>query len=362
MAQGRHLAPKGGKVIKSTDTPESHEKMSTGKNDHFIKYLLFCLVLIGILFVCVVMLAVVYFFARSKVNKLNYIPDTPNEGPVEIREEIPEAAWQKTEEGKAMENTLVEEEVELSEGEIIEDKNILNIMLVGTDFKSKEWDDPGRADVTMLCSINKKEGTVKLISFERGIMVPIPGKGSDLLTHSYVWGGMNLLLQDLKDCFLLDIDGYMHVDFDSFQEVIDTVGGVTIELTETEAYTLNDWGVTVPLKAGPNTLDGYTALRYCRLRKIDSNFGRIERQRKTIQALMDKAKDLSILELNDAADEVLPLIDTNIDTKTFMSLLKSAPKFLDLKAEQYQVPEENDSSRISFSYEADRLKNIIYGE
>lgn len=364
MAQGKHLAPKGGAGIKSRDAAESHAKVSTGKKKEKVSALnVLLLVLVGVLFVCVIGIAVVYFFAKSKVNKLNYIPDTPHEGPVEIREEIPEEAWQNSEEGETMENTLVEEEVELPEGEIVEDNNILNIMLVGTDFKSKTWDDPGRADVTMLCSINKKEGTVKLISFERGIMVPIPGKGSDLLTHSYVWGGMDLLLQDLRDCFLLDIDGYMHVNFDSFKEVIEAVGGVDIEISDREAYALMTHGATVPLQAGVNRMDGPTALAFCRLRYIDDNFGRNERQRRTIQAIISKAKSLSVSELNDMANKVLPLIETNVDPDTFMSLMKIAPKFLkNLQPETYQVPENHDSSRIDFNYEADRLKTVIYGK
>lgn len=344
MAKGKHEAPK--------------------KRGGLLKVLL--TVLLVLVAVCLVLAALIWGFARSKIKKMNYIPSGSMKGDdsskLIIVDSIPQQTVLNEETGETETvSTLVEEEVDLPEGEIIENKKVLNILLVGSDFRSKEWDDPGRADVTMLCSINKKEGTIKLISFERGIMVPIPGKGSDLLTHSYVWGGMDLLLQDLRDCFLLNIDGYMHVDFDTFQDVIDAIGGVDIDMTSLEASTLNDWGVTVDLHEGRNHLDGYTALRYCRLRKIDSNFGRIARQRKTVQAMMDKTKTMSLSEINDMADTVLPYIDTNISTDVFMSLLASAPKFIGLTAEQYQVPEGNDSSRIDFSYEADRLKGIIYG-
>ena len=319
-----------------------------------------------LLVICLALAAALYFFAKSKVEKMNYIPteisEETNEPVIVIQEELPEEIVNEETGEVYTYDTLVEEEAELPEGEIVEDEKVLNILLVGTDYRSKGWDDPGRADVTMLCSISRSEGTIKLISFERGIMVPIPGKGSDLLTHSYVWGGINLLMQDIQDCFLLDLDGYMHVDFDTFREVINTIGGVDIELTSEEAYALNQTSVTMVLQPGMNHMDGQTALQYCRLRSIDSNFGRIARQRKTIQAILNKAKSMSLSDINDMADAVLPLIETNIESDVFLSLLAAAPKFIGVTAEQYQVPEGNNSAKIDFTYEANRIKTILYGE
>ena len=105
---------------------------------------------------------------------------------------------------------LTEEETEVSADAIVaaaektdialpteamqEDNGIVNILLLGTDFKIPNSDDPGRADCTMICSVNKGTGSVKLISIERGIYVPLPeGYGywwqdQDLITHVYHWG------------------------------------------------------------------------------------------------------------------------------------------------------------------------------
>ncbi len=367
MSKGKHVAKKTGLFSKESKAPviSSGKHGAKKKTPKVLKTLLIILAVLVV--ICLAAVIFVRRFAKAKIEKMNYVPteisEETQEPKITILESIPVQTVVNEETGEeTTESTLVEEEVELPEGEVVEDQKVLNILLVGTDFRSKDWDDPGRADVTMLCSINKKEGTVKLISFERGIMVPIPGKGSDLLTHSYVWGGMNLLIQDLQDCFLLNIDGYMHVDFDTFKEVVNALGGVDIELTSEEVKALLKRGVSVDLHTGMNHLDGYTALKYCRLRKIDTNFGRIERQRKTVQAMFDKAKGMSLSEINDMANKVLPYIETNIPEETFLSLLDAAPKFIGVVAEQYQVPEGNDSSKIDLNYEADRLKTIIYGE
>ena len=140
-----------------------------------------------------------------------------------------------------------------AEGEVKSSKNIINVLLIGSDYRIPNTSDPGRADVTMLCSLNKKTGDIKLISFERGIMVEVPGVGTELLTHSFHYGGAELTTQLLRDYFLLDIAGYAHVDFDTFSQLVDAVGGVDIEITDAESYALG-------VKPGWNHLDGKTAL------------------------------------------------------------------------------------------------------
>ena len=241
-----------------------------------------------------------------------------------------------------------------AEGHAISSRNVVNILLIGSDYRIPGTSDPGRADVTMLCSLNKKTGSIKLVSFERGIMVDVPGVGTDLLTHSFHWGGAELTTDIIRSYFLLDIVGYAHVDFESFSQLVDAVGGVDIELTDSEAWALG-------LNTGWNHLNGADALRYCRLRSIDSNWQRIARQRNTVQAIMNQVKDMSLTELNSLAEEVLPLIHTDLSKGEITSLLMSAPKFLGVTAEQMAVPDHNDQN-CDFQYESERLNNFLYGK
>lgn len=239
-----------------------------------------------------------------------------------------------------------------AEGEVKRENNVVNVLLIGSDYRIPNTSDPGRADVTMLCSLNKKTGEINLVSFERGIMVEVPGVGIDLLTHSFHWGGAELTTNIIRDYFLLDVAGYAHVDFDSFESLVDAVGGVDITLTEAEAGRLH-------LKTGLNHLNGAQALSYCRLRSIDSNWQRIARQRTTVQAILNQVKDMKLSELDKLADKVLPLIHTDLSKTEITSLLMSAPKFLGKTAGQMAVPDHNDQ-HCDFQYEHDRLQAFLY--
>ena len=241
-----------------------------------------------------------------------------------------------------------------AEGKIHSEKNVINVLLIGSDYRIPYTSDPGRADVTMLCSLNKKTGSIKLVSFERGIMVEIPDRGTDLLTHSFHWGGAELTTNILRESFLLDIAGYAHVDFDSFSALVDAVGGVDITLTDAEAWALN-------LPSGETHLDGAAALSYCRLRRIDSNWHRIQRQRNTVQAILNRVKGMSLSEIDQLAQTVLPLIHTDLSKTEITSILMSAPKFLGVTAEQMTVPDNNDQ-HCDFQYEAERLQAFLYGK
>ena len=216
---------------------------------------------------------------------------------------------------------------------------------------------PGTMTVTpyayVKTKLNKKTGEIKLISFERGIMVEVPGVGTELLTHSFHYGGAELTTQLLRDYFLLDIAGYAHVDFDTFAQLVDAVGGVDIEISDAESYALG-------VKPGWNHLDGKTALYYCRLRSIDSNWHRIARQRTTVQAILNQVKDMNLSELSGLAETILPLIHTDLSKAEITSILLSAPKFLGATAQQMAVP-DNNNQNCDFQYETDRLRAFIYG-
>ncbi len=239
-------------------------------------------------------------------------------------------------------------------------RDVVNILLIGSDMRIPNTDDIGRGDVTMLCSLNKKTGAVKLASFERGTGVPWEGHEWLMLTSFYRFNGAAATTKVLGECFQIDFDGYAHVDFESFREIVDAIGGVDVELTPGEAGKLD-----LPY-SGMNHLDGAHALAFCRLRSIDSNWERTGRQRRTIQAALTKAKSLSLTELNDLANTVLPMIDTDLDNETITGLMMSLGKFAGKTADQLMVPDREHIlpggmgyNKADFDYEAERIRAFL---
>ena len=89
--------------------------------------------------------------------------------------------------------------IEILEGDIYHDDNVVNILLLGTDERTDEFNENARADAIMVMSLNTKEHTIKLISIERGIGVPVPGRNDDWITHTFRYGGAALTMQTVRD-------------------------------------------------------------------------------------------------------------------------------------------------------------------
>lgn len=259
--------------------------------------------------------------------------------------------------------------VVLPESNVITDKDVVNILLIGTDERTQEFDKSARADSVMLMSLNNKTNTIKLVSFERGMTVKIPGIKDDLLTHTFHYGGLQLLLSTIQSHFNLDVDKYVRVNLMVFEKLIDEVGGVDLVLSEEEVYGLNTypngntWQLDRTLKAGKNHLNGYETLQYSRLRWIDSDWRRIERQRKVIIAIKEQAKDMSIGELNDLAETCLPYVQTNLTSIEFAKLLINAPKYTNGDLDQITIPKQGtfeSLGNVDFNANSEILKDFLY--
>ncbi len=250
-------------------------------------------------------------------------------------------------------------------------KGVVNILLIGTDEVCTTYDDRGRGDVTLLCSVNADSKTVKLISFERSTGVFWPGHGDIMLTSSYAYGGAELTAECLRQSFDIELDGYVHMDFDGFSRIIDAMGGIDIYLTADEAQAVTeDLWYEQSLTEGDCHLDGAAALRYCRLRRIDDNWNRVRRQRNAVQAVINKGKRLRVAGIKKLAEVAIPLVDTNLSKKQLASLIFSAPKFAGVQAEQMTVPDRNrvwsfegiEGTVTGFdrAYERERIREFIY--
>ena len=223
------------------------------------------------------------------------------------------------------------EDIEWSDISALDDDSLINILLVGNDYREGYY--TRRSDAIILCSINPESGRIALISFMRDMYVQIPGYSDNILNASFMFGGVPLLTQTLAKNFGVSIDGCLEVGLEQFMDVIDTVGGVDIQIDEKEAQAIKAPG------SGLVHMDGAMAKEYVSLRYIDSDFYRTERQRKVLGAIYDKAKVQSLAGLLDLADAVLPSVVTDMsNTEILRILIKCYPLIGGTEPEMCRLP------------------------
>ena len=215
---------------------------------------------------------------------------------------------------------------------------IVNILLIGQD--RREGEETARSDSMILCTYHRKTGNVTMTSFLRDLYVPIPGHHSNRINAAYSEGGASLLDETLKQNFGLHIDGNIEVDFSQFSEIIDLLGGVSIELREDEAEEINrETGGS--LSAGMQTLNGAEALTYSRIRKLDldGDFSRTNRQRKVIDAMLNRYRDIKWRDLLLLMEQLLPMISTDLNYGQLVLLaMEILPKLPDAEISSQRIP------------------------
>ncbi len=199
-------------------------------------------------------------------------------------------------------------------------KDIVNILLIGQDRRAGEG--RARSDAMILCTFNTKTGGVTMTSFMRDLYVEIPGYQDNRINAAYQLGGRELLNQTLLHNFGVEVDGNVEVDFFQFQQIIDYLGGVDLYLTAKEVDYLNrngNWDVnggtagTWSLTEGVNHLTGEQALAYSRIRYVgNGDYGRTERQKAVLKALVDVYKSSSLTTMLKLVDDILPMLTTDM--------------------------------------------------
>ena len=217
-------------------------------------------------------------------------------------------------------------------------EHIVNILLIGidsreADMKTDSKDQKG--DVQIIVSINKEDGTIKLTSVLRDLYVTIPGyKSKNRINVAYSRGGGELAMRTMNRLLELNIEYYVAINFYGLASIIDSLGGVDIELTKQEASAINTY-IKKNLKKGGydnqdedyerqdlekadgvQHLDGIQAVMYARLRSIDNDFARSERQRHLLELLLAKVLDggMDLDKLMNLLEVCLPYAKTNITT------------------------------------------------
>ena len=233
------------------------------------------------------------------------------------------------------------------------------IMLFGED--NSNGDEYGRSDTMIMMTIDNNHKKLKLTSFQRDTFVYIPGYGYDKLNSSYNYGGAKLSIQTIEANFGIKVDRYAVVDFDSFKKIIDTLGGVDIEVTQDEIDYINyqmyknnqaDTRTTITDAPGTVHLNGQEALWYARNRGLrkgeDGNeigldgddWDRTSRQRKLLETLFTSMKNADLGQIVSIVSSVGPLVTTNLKKDEITALVSHALTYLSYDVEQYYVPEE----------------------
>nr|WP_317412925.1 LCP family protein [uncultured Solibaculum sp.] len=255
-------------------------------------------------------------------------------------------------------------------------KDIMNVLLIGSDTRNQT--NRGNSDSMIIFTVDGVHKKIKMTSIMRDIYVSIPGHKDQKINAAYSIGGPDLLMDTIEQAFDIRLDYYAIVDFAMFEDVVNKIGGVDIELTEAEANYMNrknnpDIDQEAAVSVGLNHMDGKTALNYSRIRHLTGDdFQRTQRQRNMLRAIMDQSKDLNILELNGLVQEVLPNVTTNLSDSQILSLAMQAGSILKYPVNELRIPADGtwtntdkkvtgtDALDIDFETNSALMKDFIY--
>lgn len=265
---------------------ESKEENSKTKKHSGLK--VFFIFIAIVLIILLIGVAIGYNFINSKLNKIQY-------------------------------ENIDENEIEVTEGIKEELSGYRNIVLFGIDDADGYT---GRSDCIIIFSINQATKNVKMTSIYRDTYVEVPGHGYTKINHAFAYGGASLAMSTINRNLDLDITEYATINFQVVKDIVDSVGGVEINVTSKEATQIP--GIS---KAGTYNLTGAQALAYGRIRKIDTDYQRTERMRTVIDKVFSKVKKMSLVEMNKLADEILPEVHTNIKKSEITAVMKDVTSY-----------------------------------
>lgn len=246
----------------------------------------------------------------------------------------------------------------------------INIVFFG--LSGEEGYDAFRSDSIIICTIDKAHHTLKFTSILRDSKVPIEGYRPQKINAAYRYGGAYLALKTLNQNFGLALRDYITVDFDDMGAVVDYIGGVGINLSQREADVINSAHGS-HLSAGYNVLNGKQTVTYCRIRSLDSDVVRSERQKAVLTSIFNRFKGLGVGDKIAFGSQFLYLVETSLSYGDIVNLAS-------IPIDQYTVvtntvPDQNRDRNVwggidsygewvwtfDLAYAAARLHNIIYG-
>ncbi len=208
------------------------------------------------------------------------------------------------------------------------------IMVMGVDPRT---DDTGRSDTLLLVSLDTEAKKASVFSIPRDTRVEMEQGAYEKVNHAYAYGGHEYTKALLEQLLATSLDGYVLVDIHSFERMIDAVGGVDIDV-EKRMYYEDPWdedgGLVIDLQPGEQHLDGQQAMQYVRFRDEEGDIGRVARQQKFMQALLERVASPEVIpHLGTIVKELSSVIKTDIETGELVRYVTMLP---DIKANGVQ--------------------------
>lgn len=276
------------------------------------------------------------------------------------------------------------EKVESVASSPMKEEGVTNILLIGND--SRENGEDGRSDAMILLSISNKTKKIYMTSLLRDMYVDIPGHKGNRLNAAYSYGGAELLMETIEQNFDIHVSRYVLVNFEAFANLVDAVGGVDLELTSKEVEYVNGYLVEYNIlfgrpegtdyfadtSGGMVHLNGPQALAYCRNRYIGTDFGRTERQRKVLTAVIHNLPKAVLTNPQELIDGLMPNLTTNLTQAECYQLSLMAPKAVTYDIIQNSIPLEGtykdatirEMAVLEVDFEANKkfLQENLYGD
>ncbi len=236
-------------------------------------------------------------------------------------------------------------------------KGYRNIALFGVDARDGELGRGTRSDTIIIASINQDTHEIKLVSVYRDTYLNLGNDTYNKCNGAYAKGGPEQAITMLNINMDLDITDYVTVGFSGLIDAIDCLGGIEIEITESEINHLNNYqlcmaeemGVdyTPVTNPGLQTLNGMQATAYCRIRYTKGDdFRRAERQRDVLGAMMIKAKGASLTTLRDVVTAVLPSVNTSLNVNEMISVLGTLAEYNVVASEGFPFESERINATV----------------
>lgn len=305
--------------------------MKTNKKRRF--WTVLCIIL-GVILAMLLALTIAVNAILNQIPRYDPVEETISEE--EIQQIIEETDPPEVLAG--LEEIPVEEVIMPEPAEVIEKPDyIYNILLIGQDARPGEGRQ--RSDSMILCTINTEKKTLMMTSFLRDTYVDIPDFRDrtfedNRLNACYAFGGVELLNNAMELNFGIEIDHNIEVDFTGFERIVNTLGGVYIYLTQAEANIVGGGAI-----AGMNLLNGAQALTYSRIRSLDSDFGRTNRQRTVLLSMYDSIRRLSPEQISSLVNVLLTMVTTDMtNTDIVKYVVEFVPLLPDLQITTQHIP------------------------
>lgn len=269
----------------------------------------------------------------------------------------------------------------LAEG--TDEKAWLNILFMGDDTRS-ETAISGRTDSMIIMSVNRGESILKMTSIMRDTRVQYGSGNYNRINAAHVFGGPELAIEMVNKNFGTDIEDYVIVNMSGLAKIIDLIGGIDIEVTESERKYTNNYardylksiddysGETVLRKSGYVHLNGLLAMSYCRNRYTDNDYGRVMRQQKVLLAIGQKMQNMELDVLMGLVEDIMAHVETSLDNEEMKDLAMTGLSVEIENVEQFRVPADGtyqgkmfgDAWMIEANLDENTrlLREFIYGE